>query len=397
MPVPFDILTRPIEVHWGRLLLALDSSGVMAVSSDALIWTKVITYSGPILRVGAYGNGMFLASSNSPARLFKSPDGHSWTELAVNPFTSLIVRDIIYGNDRFMVVGLDVATQRIVTVATLSRDEDGNDVWSSTVTPPLSGASFGYNGAQFAAGQFFIFGHELFSDSIRQVIGYDFFLNEPIYGPPTTMNWTKSRLTRSSTGLSWGILEDPFNAIDGGVADNITFTNPAPPHNQVTVPQTDPNVSVATTTVSAMAWGIPEGKPLLVSQQTNVPAQSFAVNSGAGWQISPSESRNIIGGMAYGSLPPPAGSPPDTPRTDRYFAMGTGPSNNLGYLISSNGLAWTFQVQGTLTLGTTRVVFAKGKFVTARFLDIYYSETALSWQTIAPPIAGVTNYITIVH
>lgn len=391
MVFPADKLTRIVGVQWDdHPFLALDTGGAMGTSEDGIQWIPVAGYTGPVLTMGAFGNDMFLAARGT-GEMMKSPDGHTWEAVAGNPFSSgFLIQDVVFGGDRFLVVALDAATQTVVSAAVLTQGADGNDVWSTPASPPLTGSDFLYNGAGFSAGQFFIFGSQGFSASIRQVIGYDFSLNEPIYSSPSTENWRKSRLTRSTNGIAWGGLEDPFNAIDGGTSGTITITNPAPPFNSVTIPQTDPDVSQVTTDCDYIAQQVPEGGSVVVAQTTNVPGRSFARYSGGSWQISPSDVRNVSGGLAYGEILS------GQQLVDRFVALGSNADGDLGYLTSPNGLSWAFTAQGVLGPGTPPTVFGEDLFVTARGVTLFYSSNGANWQD-SPSDLGATLYASVVY
>lgn len=391
MAIQLDKLQRIVEVKWDdHPFLALAASvsdaggGNMGTSDDGITWTRVEDYSGPVLRVGAFGNDMFLAGNPATGQLRKSFDGHEWEDVPGNPFVGRVIRDIVFGDDRFMVVTLDLATQLIVSVAVLVL-QDGVDVWSNPTTPPLSGSSFAYSGAGFTAGQFFIFGSEGFSGSFRDVIGYDFFLDQPIYSSSYTATWRKSRLTRSVDGISWGGLEDPFNGIDGGTSGTVTIVNPAPPNNSVTIPRTDPDISQASTDVDYIAQQAPNS--IVVGQQTNVPSQSFAVYSD-GWSISPSNIRNVLGGLCYGAI--------GENLTDHFVALGSDSSGNLGYLTSPDGLSWSFTAQGALAAGAFSIAFGVDLFVAGAGVSIYYSSDGTNW-TDADADIGVRPFVKVIY
>ena len=395
MAIQLDKLQRIVAVKWDdHPFLALnDGVGKMGTSDDGIDWSRVEDYSGPVLRVGAFGNEMFLAGNPATGQLRKSFDGHAWEDVPGNPFVGKVIRNIVFGDDRFLVVALDLATQKIVSTAVLTL-ENGVDVWSNPSSPPLTGSSFTYNGAGYSAGQFFIFGSEGFSGSFRDVIGYDFALSAPIYGNSYTANWRKSRLTRSDDGISWGGLEDPFNGIDGGTSGTVTFTDPAPPHTEVTVAKTDPDVSQATTDVDYIAQNVSEAGSVVVAQQTNVSGQSFSIYSGS-WSISPSDLRNVFGGLAYGDVLLPGAEN----TTDQFVALGTNPDGDVGYLTSSDGVSWQFTPQGELPVGAGAldIVFGENRFVTAKFADIYYSSLGDEWTVANAVTLGATSYTMIVY
>lgn len=399
MAFPADKLTRIVAIRWGdNPFLALDSGGAMGTSDDGINWTKVEGYAGPILTVGAFGNDMFLAARLATGEMMKSSDGRSWESVPGNPFAGQQIWDIVFGNDRFLVVALDPATQKIVRTAVLTQDAEGNDVWSNPVSPPLSGSNFGYgggsvpprgvSGAAFSAGQFILVGSEQFTETFRDVIGYDFALNQPIYSSPYSASYSKSRLTRSSDGIDWGGLEDPFKAIDGGTSGTITITDPAPPHSSVTIPKTDPDVSQSSTNCNHIAAGVPDGGRVVVAQVTAVPGQSFAVYSGGAWSISPSEVRSVSGGLAYGTIRS------GDALIDRFIARGTGPNNNLAFLTSPDGLSWQ-STDGTLG-NALPTVFGEELFVTVSGPFIYYSSFGNDWK-VASADLGATSFSTVIY
>lgn len=392
-----DKLTRIIAWNFGgdHPFLVLDEAGLMATSEDGIEWTEVEEYTGPLLRVGAWGADLFLAAATNPAAIWLSDDGQDWVEVPGHPFTGLVIRDIVFGNERFLVTAVDLATQENVTAAVFFPD---NETWSDTVTPPLSGEEFNYSGAGFADGKFVIFGSQSFTEEIRQVIGYDFFLDQPEYGDPVETNWTKSRLTRSALGLVWGALEDPFNGIDEGEAPEITICDPSNPEDCVTIPSTDPPVSTVPTSVQFMANNNNPDvtAPVLVAQTTNVPAQSFAV-CGPGsstWSISPAELRNV-NRLAFGTVPK---ANPALPPDNLFVALVSDVDANLGYGTSKTGMTWQHTVQDELPAGpgAPPIAFGNDIFMTARGPFIYTGNSGNDWESVEHGL-DATNFINTIY
>lgn len=79
-----------------------------AVSYDGVNWSTVCSgSSGGILWRITYGNGVYIAVGDGGS-LITSNDGYKWTTVTTNTTTSL--RDIVYGNGKFVYVGGDQGT-----------------------------------------------------------------------------------------------------------------------------------------------------------------------------------------------------------------------------------------------------------------------------------------------
>ena len=102
-----------VDITYGNgRFVAVELGGKMAYSLDGITWTLIsnnIFGTGSMWGIG-YGDNKFICVGQD--KMVYSYDGIAWTAVKNNPFDTnntpfgtLIIRDIIYNNDRFIVVG----------------------------------------------------------------------------------------------------------------------------------------------------------------------------------------------------------------------------------------------------------------------------------------------------
>jgi hypothetical protein len=104
-------------------------NGIMT-SSDCITWTPITNARTTIWYSVAYGNGVFLATSNDASPFLRSTDGVVWNDVAL-PSTTDTYKGLVYGHGIFMAMTNENTEPKWMT------SPDGL-VWTYGLAAPLS-------------------------------------------------------------------------------------------------------------------------------------------------------------------------------------------------------------------------------------------------------------------
>ncbi|MCX5692086.1 MAG: hypothetical protein NTX47_00130 [Candidatus Omnitrophica bacterium] len=104
---------RSVTYGNGLFVAVSDSPGTSAMTSpDGINWTARTTPNGGWFHV-TYGNGMFVATGYNNNNIMSSPDGINWTARTTSVAGSW--PSVTYGNGLFVAVGRDATTNGVIT------------------------------------------------------------------------------------------------------------------------------------------------------------------------------------------------------------------------------------------------------------------------------------------